>query len=468
MRGDRRSGTAGDVTNADGRHHDVQQARRLHRHQELRPPRATTPTPRTHIYNINIPGCDEPGRVFVGQRKESFAVNLGTIFDLVNAPAAVVVGGTTATGRAWCPAPSPTRTSPPWRSSCPSRASRAATERRHRRLDHGERAPGARAQPVRPPSSCRRSRAAPGPRSRACASPLVNEVVIGLPDKDRFNASEPKDDGQFAAYVTNPTLPALLEMLFGAAGVTAPNHFPRADLVAAFLTGVTGVNANGSTAEMLRLNTALRRHAEGHAEQPRAPRLLRQRRARRRRNPGCDPAGFPNGRRPGDDVVDIALRVAMGYLLPPAVAPSGQLGVHRRHHPGGRAVRAAFPYLRLPSPAPGRDRRREESTMKTLRYLILAAALAAAACGDDDDKKPADGAAATTDSGAMTDGGASTTDGGATADAGGDGAPAVTLVAWVSDLVERYTTATADPDTVTDKNVADTDNPAAFNPLLTK
>ena len=34
-------------------------------------------------------------------------------------------------------------------------------------------------------------------------------------------------------------------------------------------------------------------------------------------NPGCDPAGFPNGRRPGDDVVDIELRVAMGYLLPP-------------------------------------------------------------------------------------------------------------------------------------------------------
>ena len=42
--------------------------------------------------------------------------------------------------------------------------------------------------------------------------PLVNEVVIGLPDKDRFNASQPKDDGQFADYVTNPTLPALLEI----------------------------------------------------------------------------------------------------------------------------------------------------------------------------------------------------------------------------------------------------------------
>ena len=69
--------------------------------------------------------------------------------------------------------------------------------------------------------------------------PLVNEVVIGLKDKNRFNASKPKDDlPDFADYVTNPTLPALLEILFGAAGVKAPTNFPRTDLVAAFLTGV--------------------------------------------------------------------------------------------------------------------------------------------------------------------------------------------------------------------------------------
>ena len=50
------------------------------------------------------------------------------------------------------------------------------------------------------------------------------------------------DDGQFADYVTNPTLPALLEILFGSAGVKAPTNFPRTDLVAAFLTGVQGLN----------------------------------------------------------------------------------------------------------------------------------------------------------------------------------------------------------------------------------
>jgi hypothetical protein len=90
-------------------------------------------------------------------------------------------------------------------------------------------------------------------------SPLVNELVIGLPDKDRFNASRPKDDAQFADYVTNPSLPILLQVLFGSAGVTAPNVYPRSDLVAAFLTGVSGLNqpANVKAAEELRLNTAI-------------------------------------------------------------------------------------------------------------------------------------------------------------------------------------------------------------------
>src|SRR6202007_2027379 len=71
-------------------------------------------------------------------------------------------------------------------------------------------------------------------------NPLVNEVVIGLKDKNRFNASEPKDDGQFLDYVTNPTLPALIEALFGFAGVKAPT-VPRQDLVQVFLTGVPGL-----------------------------------------------------------------------------------------------------------------------------------------------------------------------------------------------------------------------------------
>ena len=130
------------------------------------------------------------------------------------------------------------------------------------------------------------------------SNPLVNELVIGLADKDKFNSSQPADDGQFADYVTHPTLPALLNILFRDAvnstlgtniADLAPSNFPRADLVAAFLTGVAGVNqlAMVTPSEMLRLNTAI---PATPAEQQSAFGVA-----------GDDLAGFPNGRRPGDD-----------------------------------------------------------------------------------------------------------------------------------------------------------------------
>jgi len=129
--------------------------------------------------------------------------------------------------------------------------------------------------------------------------PLVNELVIGITDKDGFNGSEPKDDGQFGTYVTNPTLPVLIQALFG---VPAPAT-PRNDLVQVFLTGVPGLNQplNVRPAEMLRLNTTI------------APVLPAA------QSPvgvlGGDLAGFPNGRRLGDDVIDVTLQAAEGVLL---------------------------------------------------------------------------------------------------------------------------------------------------------
>jgi hypothetical protein len=114
---------------------------------------------------------------------------------------------------------------------------------------------------------------------------LVNEVVIGLKDKDGFNASEPSDDVQFLEYVTHPTLPVLIQELFG---VPAPAA-PRNDLVAVFLTGVPGLNQPEGVrpSEILRLNT------ETFPVPPAS------------QNPlgviGGDNAGFPNGRRPGDE-----------------------------------------------------------------------------------------------------------------------------------------------------------------------
>jgi hypothetical protein len=137
--------------------------------------------------------------------------------------------------------------------------------------------------------------------------PLVNEVVIGLKDKDLFNSSKPKDDAQFATYVTNPSLPKLLEIALALPN-TAPTNYPRTDLVTTFLTGITGVNrpANVVASEMLRLNTAIAPVA--FAQQNRlgiVGNILAG---------GSDNAGYPNGRRPKDDVVDISLVAVMGGL----------------------------------------------------------------------------------------------------------------------------------------------------------
>jgi hypothetical protein len=130
--------------------------------------------------------------------------------------------------------------------------------------------------------------------------PLVNEVVAPLGAKDLFNASHPGDDAQFLGAVTDPEIAKLLNLLYGSALVPVPES-GRDDLVSVFLTGVPGLNQppDVKPSEMLRLNVAIPPAAT--------------------ENPlgviGGDNAGFPNGRRLGDDVVDIELRVAAGFLL---------------------------------------------------------------------------------------------------------------------------------------------------------
>jgi hypothetical protein len=147
--------------------------------------------------------------------------------------------------------------------------------------------------------------------------PLVNEVVIGLRDKDRFNASKPSGDAQFLSYVTNPTLPALLgSVLAGNPAGLAPTNLPRTDLATVFLTGITGVNkpATVTPSEMLRLNTAIA--PVPFAQQNRlgvAGEVLRVGGVANL-SKAVDLAGFPNGRRPKDDVVDIALVAMLGGL----------------------------------------------------------------------------------------------------------------------------------------------------------
>ena len=124
--------------------------------------------------------------------------------------------------------------------------------------------------------------------------PLVNEVVIPRALKDAFNGLEPTGDGAALPVVLDPEVPKLLEALFGILSPPAP----RNDLVTIFLTGIPGLNQpqNVTPSEMLRLNMAI-----PPTSRPSELGVL-----------SGDLAGFPNGRRLTDDVVDIALRAMAG------------------------------------------------------------------------------------------------------------------------------------------------------------
>jgi hypothetical protein len=227
------------------------------------------------MYDVSIPGCNAPGRVFVGQRKDGFVVNLGEVFDLVNLN------------------PIGPRDGEP-NSISNKNVTSLVLEVPIGCLTNGK-------DPVI--GGWTTASLPEGDRWKQVSRlgmPLVNELVIGLPDKDKFNASRPVDDGQFLHYVTNPYLPVLLNTEFGNAAVIPAS--PRNDLVAVFLTGVKGLNQplNVTPGEMLRLNTSI--PATPPAKQNDLGVL------------GGDLAGFPNGRRPYDDVVDITLRVAEGAL----------------------------------------------------------------------------------------------------------------------------------------------------------
>ena len=312
-----------------------------------------------YVYEINIPNCSAPGRLFVGQRKDPFVVNLGETFDLVNyvpieagafpggieqsdanddladknvntialeLPKSCVTGDGNGVVGAWTTAHVP----------------QARLQNPNANFEKPEVNGGALVQVSR------------------LSAPLVNELVIGIDDKDTFNSAHPSEDGQFADYVTHPTLPVILDVLFNepvnatlgtSIDSLAPSNYPRTDLVAAFLTGFEGVNqqATVTASEMLRLNTAI---PATPADQQSAFGVA-----------GDDLAGFPNGRRPGDDVVDIALRVVMGALchdIPvngeptnlgfctPDQAPVGNVPFTDGAPIDASYVDTQFPYLKTP------------------------------------------------------------------------------------------------------------------------
>ncbi len=164
--------------------------------------------------------------------------------------------------------------------------------------------------------------------------PLVNEVVIPLKDKDNWNASTPRDDAQFAEYVLDPELAKLIEAIYGpATGLEAPEP-PRDDLVSVFLTGVDGLNKPNRVrpSEMIRLNMSI-----PPCEPPECTDYSRLGVI------GGDVAGYPNGRRLADDVIDISLQVVMGEL----VGQPNDLG--DAVDANDFAFGDSFPYVSLPN-----------------------------------------------------------------------------------------------------------------------
>jgi hypothetical protein len=133
---------------------------------------------------------------------------------------------------------------------------------------------------------------------------LINEVIIGTGFKDKFSTDDPVNDKQFASFVLNP----LLAQLFASIGIPVPPA-PRKDLLLLVpyehpICPGCGPNDAGTVADLLRLNTGIPPTAVG--SQKRLGFLV------------GDNAGFPDGRRPIDDVVDIAARAVGGILVDPA------------------------------------------------------------------------------------------------------------------------------------------------------
>lgn len=175
-------------------------------------------------------------------------------------------------------------------------------------------------------------------------NPLINELLVGSGFKDRFSMDQPVNDSQFANFFLDPTLARVVNALTaGAVAIPTP---PRTDLLPV-VTYAPPVAAPGTppgpVADLLRLNTGV------------APTPLEK--ASRLGLLGGDPAGFPNGRRVYDDVVDVALRLVVGGVL--AGPPFNTSPLNTRLGDGVNVndvpYRTAFPYLaNAPS---GRDRR---------------------------------------------------------------------------------------------------------------
>jgi Domain of unknown function (DUF4331) len=234
-------------------------------------------------------------RVFAGQRDDPFAIDLGAAFDTLNlrSPGIDMLSGFNVhTIALEVPASLLTRDEKsPDATSQPKLGAYASTSRPLVTVRGRGRSFGRFVQVQR------------------LANPLINELIIGTKDKDRWNATEPEDEGEFIDYYRNPRFALALSLVFSAPVPATP----RDDLVNALLKYGPG---DPGLSELLRLDVSSA--------------------------PG---ASWPNGRKPADDVTDTAIAVVGG----PAFAGAGD-GVSVND----KVLPSAFPFLA--SPWDGRSR----------------------------------------------------------------------------------------------------------------
>lgn len=332
----------------------------------------TTPNYEANLGRPAVHSLPGGGKVFAGQRDEGFFVDLGGVFDTFALRTLNATGGVdtlrtynvntiavevpiqdlTRNGSAPSSSTDPNAVIGVW-----STASRSSVEVvRPNTTQQG---------PFNPRTGDRRLIApTPGVRQTTglrqisrLGNPLVNEVVIPLGLKDAFNGLSPVNDAVAVPFVLDPELPKLIEIALETYGLLGgppiPNinipPAPRTDLYTIFLTGIpagavpgaptfTNFLSDGRPHEYLRLNVAI------------APVGLCAPGYSRLGLLGGDIGGFPNGRRVGDDVVDIEIRAALGGTpFTPAfnVAPNNAVGDGVAGNFEGYLDR--FPYLQTPN-----------------------------------------------------------------------------------------------------------------------
>lgn len=297
-----------------------------------------TPNYETNLGSQAVYGLPNGGKVFAGQRDEYFYIDVGSVFDALNLNSIGSSGGIDTTQgfnvnsiAIEVPISELTRGNTVPASSTASNAVVGVWATASRRSTKIINADGSR------------ETLGDWRQISRLGNPLVNEVVIPLRLKDAFNSLSPQNDAVAAPFVLDPELARLMNLVFG---ITVPPP-PRNDLVAIFATGIpenpitgpgyTTFLSDGQPHEYLRLNVAIPITPIG--SQSRLGLL------------GGDVAGFPNGRRPFDDVTDIALRaVAGGTPFTPAqnMPPNNMLGDGVSANPEGELL-TRFPYLREPN-----------------------------------------------------------------------------------------------------------------------